>query len=106
MTESVLFLPKLPEPQARWDYPEDPWAVQRIPGKWNENGKVYEFEYRSQNLSAAKRMKTRTETWCQRYVNNKVHEGYEIIIRQVYRQHELYHVVYCRWTDEDKEVTG
>jgi hypothetical protein len=92
MTES------LHQPQTELDY----FGRQRRADLcWNENGKVYEIEYASQNITAAKRMKTRTEKWCQRYVDNKVRKGYEIIIRPQYRQHELWHTVYCRWTDED-----
>jgi hypothetical protein len=92
----------LPHPQTEQDY----FGRQKTGNRyWEENGKVYEYEYTSRNLTAAKRMKTRTEKWAQKYVDNKVHRGYDIIIRPQYRQHELWHVVYCRWTDDDEEAT-
>lgn len=88
----------LPQPQTEQDY----LGRQKQANRYlNENGKIYEFEYTSQNVSSAKRMKTRTEKWAQKYVDNGVRNGYEIIIRSQYRQHELWHTVYCRWTDED-----
>lgn len=91
----------LPEPQMRWELAGTRFARQRVFHDIVENGKKYEYEYQSKNLTAAKRMKTRTEKWCQKYVKNNVHKGYEIIIRPYYRQNDLWHVVYCRWTDED-----
>ena len=95
----------LPEPQMEWHSPGKEWAIQGVHKFWEENGKRYRYEYTSKNPSAAKRMKTRTEKWSQRYVDNGVKDGYEIIIRPQYRQHELWHTVYCRWTEDmEKKV--
>jgi hypothetical protein len=93
MTES------LPMPQTEFN---SLGKQMRANSVWKENGKIYDFEYSSQNISSAKRMKTRTEHWCQRLLNNKAIKGYEIIIRPQYRQNELWYGVYGRWTDEDK----